>query len=357
MAQSNAFSVTVQAGGGGVPAYISSMSAYQVRNLSGTYAPTNGTSSLVSVMPGIWSGNTDIMRPWSGGAKSITGTKMYVHGGGHSDSSNNGLYSFDFAGTNAPTGWAVENQGQTGVTSDPSIGSNGAPVSVHTYDGMCDMGDFLFRVGGSTYPNGFFTETAMRFTKSTKVWTRLPNWPGQSLGGAVVGNTSDGKVLAMDRWVEYLTYAFYRVSTNNWSSLKSVSNQWPDDFSAAYSPTLNVGIAMGSGSSFSYTIDWTSETIVQTSRSLPSLGSGPSLFWDASRNVFWAFGGSSNNSTIYEINPSNWSSTAHTLTGNAPLSPESGTRGSYGRFVYLPDWRAIGAVANRNNAAFVIKLP
>lgn len=135
----------------------------------------------------------------------------------------------------------------------------------------------------------------------------------------------------MDRWVNYNIYAFYRVATNNWSAEKQAASQWPDDFAAAYSPLSNVGVAIGGG--------------------------GPALLWDPTRDVFWCFGASGNNSKPYEINPATFAVTTHNLTGDAPLTPESGSTGTYGRWVFMDSWPAIGSVASRSSPAFVIRLP
>lgn len=346
-----------------MPAYIASMSPFQVRTLSRNYAPTNGSSTLQSVLPAMWAGNDNIINPWSGGAKSTTGSKMYVHGGGHNDSSNNGLYSFDFAGTTRPAGWAVEYAGQTGVSTDIAVGTSGAPISVHTYDGMVDMGSALYRFGGSPYPNGGFATQHFRYDKATSVWTRLPNWgsPPQ-FAGMAIGNAAAGKILAMERWVSYNTYAFYRVATNNWSSLRSASNQWGSDASAAYAPATNTGLVVSNGNgygltSFSIAIDWTAETLTQTSRTTPGIGSGAGLVWDPTRSVYWCFGAVGNNSILYEINPTSYAVTPHTLTGDAPLSMEATYHGTFGRWAFMDSWRAIGSVASRSSPAFVIRLP
>lgn len=354
MPQSSQFSATVGSASG--PAYISSMAAYQVRNLSGTFAPTNGTSSLQSIAPGIWGGNMNIIDPWSGGPKSTNGTKMYVHGGGHADSSNNGIYSFDFAGTTAPTGWAVENAGQTGVTTNPSVGATGAPVSVHTYDGMFDMGSLLYRVGGSSHPNGNMDGRAFRFDKTSKVWTRLPDPPNVG-AGFLIGDTASGKLLWMDRWQTFLTYAFYRVATNNWSSSKSVSSQWPSDGTLAYNPATNTGICVSTDAAYSITIDWSAETITQTSRSLASIGRGSAIVWDATAGRYWAFGAVGNTGTLYEINPTTYAITPRTLTGNVPFSRDGDYQGTYGRWVFMESWRAIGSVCSETGSAHIIKLP
>lgn len=357
MAQSNAFSVTVQASGGsGVPAYISSMSTYQVRDMAGSYAPTNGTSTLQSIAPGIWGGNMNIINPWSGGPKSTNGTKMYVHGGGHSDSSNNGIYSFDFAGASAPTGWTVENAGQTNVTSNPAVGATGQPVSVHTYDGMVDMGALLYRVGGSVYPNGFMQGRAFHFDKSSKVWTRLPDPPNVG-AGFLLGNAASNKLLWVEKWATTMSYAFYRIGTNNWSSSKGLSAEWPSDGSAAYNPVTNTGIAVSSNVAFSFSVDWSTETISQTSRSLTSLGRAPGIVWDPTAGCYWAFGAVGNTGTLYAVNPTTYAITSHALTGNVPISQDGDYQGTYGRWVFMESWRAIGSVCRTSGSVFVIKLP
>lgn len=362
MALSNPITIRRQAGAGGgdAPSYISSMSPYQVRNLSGTYAPTNGTSSLQSIAPGIWGGNMNIIDPWSGGAKSTSGTKMYVHGGGHADSSNNGIYSFDFAGSGAPTGWAVENQGQAGVTTGTSfpVGSTGQPISVHTYDGMCDMGTAIYRFQGAHYNvNGGLSSQCVRFDKSSKTWTRIPDYPGGAGGGLCIANPAGGKILYMERWNTYFTYAFYRVATTNWSSLKSVGSQWPSDGVAAYNPATNTGLCISGDAAYSIGIDWSAETVSQTSRSLTNMGSGVALIWDATANRYWCFGASNNKTTLYEINPTTFAVTARTLTGNVPLVTDGDYQGTFGRWVFMESWRAIGSVCSETGAAFVIKLP
>lgn len=345
-----------------MPAYIASMAPFQVRSLAGNYAPFNGTSTLQSVMPSMWSGNDDIMRPWSGGAKSTTGTKMYVHGGGHSDSSNNGLYSFDFAGDTRPEGWTVEHAGRTGVSSDFAVGTTGVPVSVHTYDGMVDMGPALYRFGGSAYPQGGFTSQFVRYDKATSAWMRIPSAGYPNFAGMALANPSAGKIAVMERYTTYQTYVFYRVATNNWSARKSVPSQWNTSGSSAYDPATNTGLCASSSNgygvtAFSIGIDWNSETLTQTSRSMSNIGSGAALLWDPTRRVYWSFGSEGNTTTLYEINPTSLAVISHALTGNAPLLPEANSQGTYGRWVFMDSWRAIGSVSSRSGPAFVIRLP
>lgn len=343
-----------------VPAYIASLAPFEVRSLSGNYSPDNGTTTLRSVMPSMWAGNDDIIRPWSGGPKSLAGTKMYVHGGGHGDSSNNGLYSFDFAGASRPTGWAIEYAGVPNTSSSFPIGSVGAPVAVHTYDGMIDMGADIYRIGGAVWPSGHLTPDLLRYSKATGEWTRLADYPDTGGAGMALGEASAGKLLFLEREGKYFAYAFYRMGSNSWSTRKTVGSQWNNNGGAAWSPSLKIAVTIGSNgygtNMFSVGIDWSGETITQTARSAPNVGGGSAVMWDATLGRFWAFGGAGNNSTIYEINPSSWAVTAHPLSGDS-ISPETPYMGAFGRWVFMEDWRAIGSVASRNGAAYIIRLP
>ena len=71
--------------------------------MSGTSAPTNGKTSMSDATPSEWltsdPGTCDlgcVIAAWSGGAGAVSGTKLFVHGCGHNDSANNGIYAYDF---------------------------------------------------------------------------------------------------------------------------------------------------------------------------------------------------------------------------------------------------------------------
>ena len=98
-----------------------------------------------------------------------------------------------------------------------------------------------------------------------------------------------------------------------------------------------------------------SNELPPVARDIPGMGSGASIAWDQTRGHYWCWGGDGQNSTIYEINPTTFAATAHTL-GTA-LSPESGDHGHFGRFVFMDAWRAIGLVSDRNDPAIIIRLP
>jgi hypothetical protein len=84
-----------------------------------------------------------------------------------------------------------------------------------------------------------------------------------------------------------------------------------------------------------------------------------SMFYDSARDCFWIWGGGSASSgytTIYEMNASTFAITAHPLSQS--MSGFVGQYfGSYGRWVFMDSWRAIGFVTRTDQAAYVIKLP
>lgn len=351
------------------PAYISVLAPYQVRALSGAFAPTNGKSTLRSVTPAIWLGsgvvNDNIMTPWSGGPKLLTGTRMRVVGGGHADSGNNGVYAFDFAGSAAPTGWILEkiSANPSSIVDDSNTYSDGLPSSVHTYGGVCAVGGIMYRCGGSREGNGSFGNGFFKFDPATNAWTTLTSPPFGS-GGSLIGDATAGKIIWMGRYGGAGTsYAFYRIALGTWSAEKFVTSQFPSDGDCAYRPlttTTGTMLQCGSDGAFSLAVDWTAETLTSmTARSLGALGSqgGPLVFYDVAQDKFWGMGGSTYNALL-EINPSTYAVTSHPLTGDAITNNESGNyRGHFGRFVFLAAYRALGLAVSRTGDTYVIRLP
>jgi hypothetical protein len=84
------------------------------------------------------------------------------------------------------------------------------------------------------------------------------------------------------------------------------------------------------------------------------------VVYDPHRDVYWMFGGqdgSSGWSTIYEMNADgpSWHITAHQLSGDTIEAIQQ--KGSYGRFVLMNQWRAIGLLGSHASPVYVIKLP
>lgn len=362
-----------------VPSYISSLSAFQVRAMTGAFSPSNGKETLHSVTPVAWGNEDDILRPWSGGPKVLNGEKLWVHGGGHTDSRNNGLYSFDFTGDQRPSGWNLPciSASPTLAIADSGTGySDGLPSSTHTYDGMCELNGNFYRRGGSLWGTGSSSNNNdfWKFNPIQNKWTLLQ--PRSGAGSLIADTEGTGKILYLDRLGTYNGYSFYNTNTGIWSSVKyttSPMQQWPDNGCLAYRPDsikslTGTGIITGASTygnkkSFTFRINWATETLDSFAErdfgELTTL-SGSACFYDSMADRFWGFGGGNVNiiSTIYEINPSNWSIIPHQLSGDNFVNNETDYYvGLFGRFVFMPRYRAIGTVLSRSGPAYVIKLP
>lgn len=346
-----------------VPSYISSISDYQVRALTGSFAPTNGKATIQSVTPSEWAGSEQgVIAAWSGGFYAISGTKLYVHGGGHNDSDNNGIYVYDFSGTTAPTGWTVVGQSAKAAVRVASTYTDGKPAAIHTYNGTvyATHNNTVYRFGGAPWnPVGGFYADVWKFNFTTNAWTQLPSYPyGGGFYNALY-DPSTGKILISKAgdWGG----AFFNTSTESWSAQKTTDSVFGDEGCSAWDPTRGRGVQVGNGGSKVLTVNWSAETVsvatLSASGDTTMLGQKGGCFYDQDRDVYWLFGGASGSpgwSNIYEMNASSFAITAHALS--API-PTTDQRGSFGRFVFLSSWRAIGIVGAYNTPAYVIKLP
>lgn len=357
-----------------VPEYIADMTDYEVRAMSGSYAPTNGMDTMAEVTTGGW--ETDysgvnfpdaagVIIAWCGGFKAVSGThKLRVHGGGHFDSANNGIYVFDFDGTTAPTGWSIE--GQSGSPSNAvqnGTYTDGKPTSIHSYDGLvyASHNDTLYRFGGYDFGAASnLISQAWKFSNASQTWTQLTSYPGGGLIGSVIYDPVTQKIFVSDGQDNgsSLNAYFFDCSDDTWSSPKAMSHTPGNDAVMAWDSSRGRALVYGSSAAKLLTIDFAAETVSSASASAPALANARSFFYDSYRDVYWAFGGSGSSSwtTLWEINASTLATTAsHTLSASIPVVSQH--QGSYGRFVFIPEWRVIGTVASNTTAAYLIKLP
>jgi hypothetical protein len=354
------------------PAYISSMAPFDVRPLSGTYAPSNGKGTIASVTPSEWLtsdpsslGLRGVVDAWSGGAKGI-GTKLFVTGGGHNDSANNGLYTFDFAGTDKPTGWETPIISPvSAVRSAQPTYSDGKPSAIHTYDGVvyAHHNNFIYRFNGVYYfPAGGFTNSVFKLNVATGAWTQLPNYPGGQGSAMTLYDPVSEKIFVSKQ--EVTTGYFFRTATDAWSAAKNYGGTGiSTDSIAAWDSKRGRGIIVGDGRNYLVTVNFSAETVA-----LSSLGAsgtilsqgGISAVYDAVADVYWLFGGGSGSpgySNLYEMNAQTFAITPHALSQSMAGGVSSDNQGTYGRFVFMQNWRAIGTVTSTSGSAFVIKLP
>lgn len=359
---------------GTAPTYISSLSDYEVRALSGTYAPTNGTSSLESVTPSEWITNdpatldlVGVIVAWNGGAKG-SGSKLFVHGGGHNDSANNGMYVFDFAGTSRPTGWQtpLNISPVSAVRASSATYADGKPTSVHTYDGVvyASHNNHIYRFGGAWYnPNGNFTGASFKMNVATNQWTQVPSYPGGGGGALTIYDPASGKIFVT--MSDTLSGYFYRTNDDTWSGAKSYGSGFSFGSIGAWDPTRNRGVIVGGGTNRVMSLNFANETLSVSTLNASGATAllsreGVSAVYDQQIDAYWLFGGNRGSpgySSIYQMNASTFGISQHTLSGSMAPSLNIDYQGSYGRFILMPQWRALGFLGTHDGPVYVVKLP
>jgi hypothetical protein len=203
--KSNQFTVSVVSTA--APAYLAGMADYEVRALTGGYAPTNGNTTNADVIPAEWQAGGTGTRlgtyyAFSGGFSDEQAGLLYVHGGGHGDSANNGIYYFDVNGVNAPTGWSLVPNTLSAVADVPmteevhTFYNDGLVGSTHSYDGMVFDPDnkIMYRFGGSPWRLGTLPGTAFKFDIATTTWTQLQTAPFSGQSPATARDPVTGKI-------------------------------------------------------------------------------------------------------------------------------------------------------------------
>lgn len=363
--------VSCQALAQAAPDYIASMASYEVRQMTGSLAPANGAEILAHVTPSSWltgdPGVIDlvgVVGAWSGGAKG-KGTRLIVHGGGHNDSANNGVYVYDFGGGSRPTGFSLPFISPVSAVRQASTYSDGAPSATHTYDGVVYVSESnsLYRFGGAKWStSGGFYGLAARFDFSSGTWTVLSAYPGKSdTEPSVIYDAISRKILVT--MTGQSNAAFFRMDSNSWSPVRDSSREHHDS-GFAYDPTRSRAVMVGGGSATLYNINWSAETFTQSALNATGatsiLGnSALSAFYDPARDSFWLFGGKKSSpgyGNLYEMNASTFEIVQRPLSATT-AGFEFDYNGSYGRFIFMDEWRAIGFLTRSDVAPFVIKLP
>ncbi len=376
------------------PPYALGMADFQVRNLTGgTYGPTNGFESMYSTLPAAWqltgqpNGADGVFAAWSGGAGDAAGKRLFVHGGGHSDSSNNGLYVYDFSGTTRPTGWTIAPNSLTATpptqtTNEPTNGvyGDGKPAAIHTYDQLhyAPVLNRFYRCSGSAFSQtGNASAYSFYYEFTDSAWYALSSTDIATLGGTLIGAPDGSKVAILKGGV--LSGSTAAVITSAGATTAVAHGMWSNDqelgLTSAYDSVngrwLTLGYSVVPGQvAYTFTVDWATNTIAnQTSRSIsfPTEIEGASIVFDANYSggpCFWIFGHATatNGNTdmqmvIYRVDASTFALTTHTLTGDSIALASTVVKGSFNRHVWFQSWRIIGTVHGHNAPMSIIKLP
>ena len=371
------------------------MSAFEVRNLTGSaYGPTNGFTSLHDTLPAEWRGGNNsaingeaaILTAWSGGRSDVAGKRLFVHGGGHSDSGNNGLYIYDFNGSTKPTGWTIAPNSLSALNQVVfnNIYGDNRPNSVHTYDQMhYDPAlNRLYRFGGTTWSQNGGSDFAYYYDLNANKWSCDlsgskfgTSYVSSKLGGTVIGKADGTKLLWMDG--DYPDGGMFYTSDG---TATATELNFHRNSNGSGMVAVNIGgdnwltLSTEGGAAYVYThvINWAGYSVASTQRTHPSQAayiygnqsSAGSLVYDVALNCVWIFGLTRHCTTgtlstqILKLSLADYSVTAYTMTGDPILiSPAASSAGSYNRHIWFPQWRVIGTVQSHNAPMSIIKLP
>ena len=364
-------------GGGGndgtAPSYISALADYEVKRLA---TATNGKVNLNDTMPVAWQGdlgaatygtNVNVTAAYSGGCWDAIGAYGYIHGGGHGDSANPGLWRYNFNGTTMPEGWELlaipASAGICSPNTDPTATSPNFPISIHTYNGLVFDPDTakVFRFGGGQWNNGSMPTKNWAFDTTTDTWAETQNTPYAANNPVVaIINDIGRKVLIIshsgDGW-------FYRIDTNTAGANVSEAQQAFDSVSS-YDPTRNRAYLWAPSELWQVDIDWINETITMAqvtptgSTGFLSSSTG-AMFYDHDSDRHWFFPlveGSTSMTTVYDMTPG-LVITSHTTSGSNTGLDTDAWGGSYNKICPMLQWRAVGFITGIDDAAYVVKLP
>ena len=363
---------------------------FEVRNLTGTFAPTNGAVTMWDALPTEWrksgqpSGADGVFAAWSGGRGDAAGRRLFARGGGHGDSSNNGLYLYDFNGDTKPTGWSVAPNSLSALA---AVGSSGTvyadskPTAVHSYDQSWfdPVLNRYYQISGSYYSIGN-KAASYYYDFNTSRWSSDPG--GGSFGsssslsayaGTVFGKADGSKMvlIAGDTKVCFFTPGGVTTLAGNANMLNSDEGNMSSAHDSVNDRWLTVSYDAGQSLVYTHFVDWAGSAVATTRRThashatyMTANSEGGSIIYDAQLQCFWMFGFMRHWQTnpmstqVLRMDANTFSITAHSLTGDAiAVASPGGGGGSFNRHVWFPAWRIVGTAQSHNAPASLIKLP
>ena len=371
-----------------MPSYISTLPNYSVRSLEGVYTPTNGNESLYDAMPAEWqtsdpggsSSYRDVINAFSGGQGLPDQRAFIVHGGGHGDSANNGVYRFDLNGTSAPTGWTTEVvSAVSSVVAGADEYSDGRPTAVHSYDTMTydKAGNRLYRMGGALYNTGGATSRAWRLDMSTNTWTHVANFSSPARPGQrTVLDPTTRRILLLKR-SSTSTAQFFDIASETFGSVFAAFESGVDG--TMYLDTRrDRAYVMGANRYFE--VDWnsggpvsgcsvtadtsftpTGDTSIHSE--VDAVGFVDLHPTDANLDRVWLLGGEDTGpgyTSVWEMSLVTHATTEHTLTfeSGAGFNFESTNyQGSFERGVFIQEWGIIAMVTGSQEPVQIIRVP
>lgn len=382
---------------GGTLTYASGMADYAVRQLTSSYAPQIGGEKMVDVLTPEWvsaprgdSTPAQAINAWCGGIGIGAKRRLFFDTGGHTDSACPAIWDYDFNDVNGrPVGFrllpnslsTLANTGAADGTNHPTY-ADGTPGAVHSYGGwfLIDE-DTIARSCGALWHLGGSSNDTWKWDITTGARTQMADQlAGTSTGRYMFALRKPGQPYAL--MLQTSSAGYERLDVTTASGVGSWNGSWISaggpgwgQYPAVVHDTLRdrvITFNTGAAGVQAFSVNWGAGTLsyvgtaTMTGDTAIFNDSGLSAFYDESADKFWLFGGSqaggaAGYSNVYEIDAGAFDSlggvavTAHALSSS--LGVATGGRGSFGRFVWMPQDRLIGFVHHGDQAPSVIKLP
>jgi hypothetical protein len=321
--------------------------------------------------------------------------RLFFAGGGHSDGANNGVHVYDFSGDAKPVGFSTlagsrsdygdvynyQNDG-TDVIQDGTY-YDGRPSAVHTYSQVWwdAATQSVYRGGSGLYAAGSGGKWVWQFNPATQQWSRATEASKQFGGyGVLIGSPDGTQILSVGAVLTHSllgpnSRGFLDVATGIVTeSLNTIPWSGTDNNAVVcYDSTRgrHVTIARTTGSSTLHlhyldinwsgkTVTWTAITPTGPATYIAELKGGMAFFYDPVRDSFFGFGSRDDmaNDTfdkLIEIDAQTFEVVVTPLSMSLPTGGKG--RGTFGRFLWMQQYRTVATIYSYNTPAALIRLP
>lgn len=388
--------------------YSDGMLPFEVRLLTGAYAPVSAdTLQGIEVPP--WNSTSGVYgirgrtEAWSGGDSDYGRKRTYFAGGGHSDGNSNGVYYFDWSGTDKPVGFKML-QGSRSEQADiptlnvpelyypkdglyyPNPVMPGAPhtYALMPYDPVRDriyMGWFWvfgfdisptestsgeWNLWVADVPDlngdGIYDPNDPAFAPYEAQWGKagslaIPSPDGNQIFNFQIGG--GGRLRFLDADTGAVTIAGNSPAADT-SSL---------DLTFGYDSLRDRYLVVGSKTGdpprvWLLTLNWAAKTrtlttVSNATHNASNLCGAMAMVYDELLDCFWCVGGKNDANvlgqfnTIYRVNAQTFDCVAFTLSELVLCN----CKGQYRRFYWMADKRCIGLITSYQQPAVLIKVP
>ena len=327
------------------------------------YEIPNSKLRAVTPSPAVAGGTVNRITAWSSGALDPVTSTFYVWGGGHEDYAGNELYAFSL---NTLKWERLTNPSVPDRIIGTDVYADGQPRSRHTYNYLEHVQGRLLSFGGAAmYPYGAsHTRRISEFDPVTKKWVTGAR-ANVTLSGEMPG--AHARVHQMNGNLFFLparqaSPRRYNPQTNVWAS------GWNSAYvrvhsTAAIDPYREWLVVIGSGGGTApQALRWNIgapssafdlRPLTQGDSQMES-AYAPGFDFNLKDKRFYAWAGGKD---VYVLDPLDWKWTRHTAPAASPDPGPQASRGTYGRFRYVPQLDLFVVMSTIDRNVFVYRPP